>query len=115
MRKLMVSVFAMLCGSSVFAGAGADKVGVTSNANVSGSSNFIKKNDINATTNGMPSVETQMAELAQELQKVDNETKNFASLNDGSDSGMSSLGDPKTLKDIKALKLNEVNAREFFQ
>ena len=99
MRKFIVSLFAILYGSSVFADTGADAD--AQNGDVS--------------TNRTPSVETQMAELAQELQKVDNETKNFASLNDGSDSGMSSFGEPKTLKDIKALKLDEVNASEFFK
>ena len=132
MRKFIVSVFAILYGSSVFAGDVAEKVNATANADSSEKTVVTEKSDITVeaepkaqTADGkdkdVPSVENQMAELARELQKVDNETKNFASLREGndiSDSGMSSLdakGEPKKLEDIKALKLNEVNASEFFR
>ena len=134
MRKLIVSVFAMLYGSSVFASDAAEKANTTTNADGSETTVVTEKSDTpavaavkaqagdgNEKVKEVPSIENQMAELAQELQKVDNETKNFASLrNEGEVSGsdMSSLGanvEPKKLEDIKALKLNEVNASEFFK
>ena len=133
MRKLIVSVFAMLYGSSVFASDVSEKVNATAGTDGSEKTVVTEKSatpvtsdekaqagDGNEKAKEVPSIENQMAELAQELQKVDNETKNFASLRnegDSSDSGMSSLSanaTPKKLEDIKALKLKEVNASEFF-
>lgn len=134
MHKLIISVFAMLYGASVFASNIAEKVNATANADASKKTVMTKKNGVpasadtktqvrnsNGNTVEVPSIDAQMAELAQELQKVDNETKKFASLREEgtiSDSGMSSLDlndEPKKLEDIKALKLNEVSATEFFK
>lgn len=116
MRKLIVSVFALLYGTSAFA---ADVADVAEKSEVLEPGNVDKQT---ANKSGeVPSVETQMAEMAKELQKVDNETKKFATLRDEktvSADGVSSLDvetNPKKLEDIKALKLSEVNATEFYK
>lgn len=118
MRKLIVSVFALLYSSSVFASAGNKQVEKAMTTEDTKQAKVVAKSK---SSGEAPSVEAQMAELAQDLQKIDDETKKFASLRERgtvSESGVSSLelgAEPKKLENIKALKLNEISSVDFFK